>query len=582
MNNLFYSLISSNIETDNYLLLRKIIINNVFLMVASIVLTISTFVNAFIFAQYDIAIINTISAFTSFYAIYNLKKTKKIKIAQIISSLNIFLFFLFFAYLNQNHNFGFIWTIFAPIFLIPILGHKKGTLVTLLFYSIFYILAYSNIGIWQSGEWTLHSFVRLVASSLVLTYITYVNEHAIFKANKRLKEKEEEEKKYVHQIITARDSAIKAEESKDIFLANMSHEIRTPLNAILGFVKILEKEIKDETQKKYLSIVKNSSDSLLSIIGDILDFAKLRAGKIDIIKKPHNLSKEVELVYKLFSKNAEVKKIHFTLKNSSLLDNYFEIDKVRINQIISNLLSNAIKFTPENANILLSADLKENNILSISVKDSGIGMTEEQQINIFNSFEQAKNDTSHQYGGTGLGLTISLKLAKLMNGTLTVTSELGKGSIFTLNIPVNIVENIDEDDAINSFQKNNPIFHGNILVAEDNKTNQLLIDILLKEYKLNVVMTNDGQEVCDVYEQSSHQDNKFDMILMDNNMPKMNGIEACKKIKQLECYYKTPIVALTANALNGDREFFLNQGMDEYLKKPIEEIEIQKILRKFL
>jgi len=583
MKNRFFNIISANIETDNHLLLRKVVINNVFLMVATITLSLAAILNIFVFKNYELAVIDIISALTTLYAVYKLKKTKNIKIAQMISSINILLFFTIFVYLTHNDDFSLIWTIFAPIFLIPILGHKKGLIAVILFYTPFFILAFINIGIWQDGNWSAHAFARLVLSSLLLVYVTYINEMTLFRANKMLKEKEIKEQENIQQLINSRDRAIEAEKSKDVFLANMSHEIRTPLNAIVGFVEILKREVDDAEHKKYLSIIDTSSNSLLSLIGDILDFAKLRNGKLEILKKPYDLKKELDIIFHLFDQNAKEKSILYSVNFKNDFNKFIVFDKIRVNQIVSNFLSNAMKFTTTNGTIDVQIEIENENLV-ISVKDSGIGMTQEQQGRIFKEFEQAQRDTTNKYGGTGLGLAISLKLAHLMDGDIFVESEVNSGTLFTLFLPVKstdkeILTRVDEREG-NDLETDS--LSGTILVAEDNKSNQMLIKLLLQEMDIDVEMANNGEEALSLYKKSCSSDKKYDLILMDNNMPIMGGVEATQKIKKLLDYYATPIVALTANALKGDREYFLKNGMDDYLKKPLELDELTKVLKQFL
>lgn len=393
----------------------------------------------------------------------------------------------------------------------------------------------------------------------------------------------------VTDLIRARDIAIEAEKSKDIFLANMSHEIRTPLNAILGFIDILRKKISDKEQKQYLETINSSSQSLLTIISDILDFAKLRNGKFDINLQEFNLLKELRIIVNLFSKNASKKDIDYIFSIDSKLPKNIYADSVRINQILSNILSNAIKFTPESGTVKISVLVKDGR-LRVSVSDTGDGMDEEQQSRIFHAFEQAEKTTTKKHGGTGLGLAISLKLANYMGGDITLKSSPGQGSIFTLDIPVeydknSLVDVLVNDEYISSDTtvENVHKFNGHILVVEDNKANQMLIRILLEEFGLSLDIANDGKEAYEMYESNQiSNDRSYDLILMDNQMPVMNGIDSAYKIREIakeNNFDKIPIVALTANALKGDREYFLNNGLDDYIKKPIDIKDLERVLK---
>ena len=364
-------------------------------------------------------------------------------------------------------------------------------------------------------------------------------------------------------------------EAKSSFLANMSHEIRTPLNAILGFVNILKESIKNKENKKYLTIIDNSSNHLLGVIDDILDFTKIENGKLKIESIDFNVKKEFQSTIGLFSAKASESNISLKINIDKDLPKYLNGDALRIKQIISNLLSNAIKFTNNGKNIYLDISYK-NNILNVSVKDEGIGISKDKAKAIFEAFSQADNSTTRRYGGTGLGLSISIKLISLMDGELKLKSEVGIGSEFYFNLPLQIGNKIKKS----SNQNNNQTFNGNILVVEDNKANQMFMKVLLKKMNLKFDIVNDGLEALEQF-----KINKYNIIFMDENMPNMNGIEATKQILEIENIYQllhTPIIALTANSLKGDRERFLENGMDEYLAKPINKDKLIEMLVKFL
>jgi len=362
------------------------------------------------------------------------------------------------------------------------------------------------------------------------------------------------------------------------FLANMSHEIRTPLNAMFGFIKILQNKNHDEETKKYLSIVEKSGRNLLAIINDILDFSKIDAGKLNIEKVEFNPKEEIESTYNLFKGIANEKNIHLEM-NENLKYNIIT-DPIRLKQVIANLLSNAIKFTEENKKIVFNVNYDENKEeLYIEVIDEGIGIPKEKLDHIFTAFSQVDNSTTRKYGGTGLGLTISYRLIKLLDGELKVTSEEGKGSSFYFTIPAKKTtkiktENIEKPTAskVSKFSKLKA------LVVEDNKANQTFMDVLLKNMGIEFDIANDGIEAIEKYKSK-----KYDFILMDENMPNMNGIEATKQILKYEQENNlkhTPIIALTANAMEGDKERFIKAGMDYYLSKPLNLAELKKILEK--
>lgn len=374
----------------------------------------------------------------------------------------------------------------------------------------------------------------------------------------------------------------RALEVKSEFLAAMSHEIRTPLNAILGFVDILRADEKDKERQKRFSIIKNSGATLLTVISDILDFSKIQSGKMILERRKFATKKPFKEVLQLFYEKAVESGIDLKIHFGENLPEFFIGDIVRIKQVTANLLSNAIKFTDKGGEISIRLEfdtLKAE--LSLSVKDNGVGIDAKNMKKIFQSFTQEDSSTTRKFGGTGLGLSISQALVEAMQGEITVTSELDKGSIFRFVLPLLEAEvsGLNEEVAcgeINLLQTLN----GNILLVEDNKTNQMLMNVLLGDLGLEVDLAENGLEAVEKF-----KENKYDLILMDENMPKMSGIEATKIILDLENakgVKHTPIIALTANALATDRERFLAAGMDEFVSKPIDHEVFIRILHSYL
>ena len=387
------------------------------------------------------------------------------------------------------------------------------------------------------------------------------------------KELEEASKEASKMAIRAKQ----ASKSKSEFLANMSHEIRTPLNAILGFIDLLKEKEKDEEKLKYIDTVQNSSTTLLGIINDILDFSKIESGNLSIDKVDFNVEEEFSTLVELFRAKASEKSVNLTLIMDENMPASLHSDPLRIKQVIANLLSNALKFTPRNGNVILNIGYHNKKLL-VSIKDTGIGVAKEKQKHIFKAFSQAESSTTRKYGGTGLGLSISSRLISMLGGKLELQSEEGKGSTFSFAIEVSIgkykkIEATKETDMVN-------IHHKTVLLVEDNKANQMFMSLILKKFKLNFEIANDGLEAISAFE--NHQ---YDLILMDENMPNLNGIEATKRILEIEKEKNlkhTPIIALTANALKGDREKFLEAGMDEYLTKPINKEKLALTFKEFL
>lgn len=382
------------------------------------------------------------------------------------------------------------------------------------------------------------------------------------------------------ELKLAEERANLAHTAKSSFLANMSHEIRTPMNAIVGFINIL---IKNETSKEklsQLSIVKESGDALLDIINDILDFSKIESGKLSIDKSLFRTREPFVIVAKLFYEKAQEKNIKLNIVYDEHLPPRAFGDTTRIKQVYANLLSNAIKFSPKDNHIYIKIMFdKEKKMLVCSVKDNGIGIKPENLTKIFTAFEQEDSSITRIYGGTGLGLSISKTLVKLMGGNIEAKSEFNEGSSFSFSI--DIFSNIPERELKKEpeVQSDETQYNAKVLIVEDNKTNQLLLTTLLEEFGLDIVVANDGLEGIEACRKE-----QFSLILMDENMPNMNGIIATEYIRELEAdrLSKTPIIAVTANALVEDRKRFLDAGMDDYLSKPINHKELQRVLARFL
>lgn len=378
-----------------------------------------------------------------------------------------------------------------------------------------------------------------------------------------------------------KDRALASTKSKSEFLANMSHEIRTPLNAILGFIELLkEKEINPE-RLSYLRTVYYSGQTLLGIINDILDFSKIENNKLDLDIHAFDPRQELSSVAHLFAARCEEKKLCFKFDMADGLPGKIESDPLRIKQVLSNLLSNAVKFTPSGKTVDLKIDYDtEYQHLVCEVRDQGIGIAKENQNKVFEAFSQAESSTTRQYGGTGLGLSISRRLIEMLGGELKLESQLGLGSCFIFRIPAKLIQAKPSKPALLDKKVELASLSGKVLLVEDNPTNQMLMKVVLKKIGVEFDVANDGDEGVAMY-----QANTYDAIIMDENMPNMSGIEATKRIRQLEAVSQKetiPIIALTANAIKGDRERFMAVGMDDYLTKPVDFKLLGQILSKYL
>lgn len=379
-------------------------------------------------------------------------------------------------------------------------------------------------------------------------------------------------KRLEKNLIIAKEKAESSTRTKSFFLANMSHEIRTPMNSIIGFIDlVLESNSLSEENTKLLETAQKSSKGMLMLINDILDISKLEAGKLDIDQIQMNLLSLVSEVINSLSLNANEKNIELKLNEFPTNCKYIIGDKLRIQQILLNLVGNAVKFTNEGSVILAVKNIDEKYI-QFSIEDTGIGMSPEQTRKVFQLFSQADQSTARRYGGTGLGTSISKQLVELLGGKIWLESELGTGTTFYFTIPL-IKASTEESDILSDtpdpLQDLSSQPHGlNILLAEDREENILLASLRLKQLSHKVTVVYNGLEALKAYQEQS-----FDIILMDIHMPKMDGVEATKFIRNLEEKKKTshtPIIALTANLMKQDREHYLSSGMDAVIGKPID------------
>lgn len=384
--------------------------------------------------------------------------------------------------------------------------------------------------------------------------------------------------------------------STELFLASMSHEIRTPLNGIIGMTEVLDETALSQEQKEYVSMIRESSNNLRVIVNDVLDVSKLNAGKMELESIPFDLFTKIEASVGIFKPKIAEKGISLTLFNDPKIPRDVIGDPTRLSQVIINLVSNALKFTDEGGKIDVLAEYIEQEddevTFKVSVSDSGIGLTQEQQEKIFEAYSQATASTARISGGTGLGLTISSKIMNAMGSQLEVESEEGKGATFFFVITMKVakqpsvpeeieeIEAADEEVVEVEVEAEGPsIKELHVLVAEDNPINQKLIKIVLEKLGLNVTLASNGQEAYD-----ARINNRYDLIFMDIQMPVMGGVESTHSILEYEKNNDQdhiPIIALTANALPGDREKYISEGMDDYATKPLDVKVIEKLIEQY-
>jgi signal transduction histidine kinase len=571
--------------------------------------------NLLIFIDSYIALVNLISALP-FFILYLtplwLNYNYRYKLASWVISLSITASVAFSIWVISGTHFNlhyyFILFAIAPLLFFRNKDWNQLLILYLINIALFVKIEYFGIDTWLNIEKLVDPESQLlvqasnvVFSIMTLWFITFLSEQAAQENEERLENLLTESKNLQVQISEAKEISEAANKAKSIFLANMSHEIRTPLNGVIGFTDLLKSTPLTPVQQEYVNNANVSGHTLLGIINDILDFSKIEAGQMDLELIQTDMIELLKNSIDIVKFQADSKNLALILQIDPDLPRFTITDPIRLKQILVNLLGNAVKFT-EKGEVELKVTFEplshSRGKFSFTVRDTGIGITKEQEKKLFKAFSQADSSTTRKFGGTGLGLIISDLIAKKLGGKIYLTSKQGVGTTFYFEI----IAQTEEEKYLDSTQinKNPPLsigeyktpieekslqglpnFRPKILIAEDVSMNMLMIKAMLKKLQPNIELLEavNGIQVLKQYSES-----RIDLIFMDVQMPEMDGLETTREIRKIEQTNgkHIPIVALTAGAFQDEREKCISAGMDYFLTKPIESKKIKSVLEKYL
>ena len=470
-------------------------------------------------------------------------------------------------------------------------GEKSRVFVNELTNGWFVVMVVKNNELFE--EVTRQLFINISMCSFiffmiaVIYYIGYRNEKIYVKRMEEMKI-EEQKQEYETQVLKLeKEAADQANKAKSNFLANMSHEIRTPMNAIIGMDEMILRDSKDSKIIKYATDIQSAGRTLLSIINDILDLSKIESGKMELVPVKYDFASVLNDIVNMTMNKAKEKGLDYELIVQQDIPSVLFGDEIRIRQIILNIVNNAIKYTSEGKVTIDVSFIHSEEKLRVKVSDTGMGISEEDRDKLFSSFQRLDETKNRNIEGTGLGLNITKKLAEMMDGNIFVESEYGKGSVFTIELIQNIVDDTPIGDyserleqANREKEKYKPALiapGAKVLIVDDNEMNLEVITGLMSETEIKVSTALSGEECINFLEK-----NKYDVILLDQMMPGMSGTQTLEKIKADHLADDTPIIALTADAIAGARESYMREGFTDYLSKPVMYGELEAILLKYI
>lgn len=527
-----------------------------------------------------IAAINGGIALIMFFCYFTIIRFDTLKFATPITLLMLTIITLTYIINGGHEGFGVTWIVLVPLISVYCFHTKLAIAFPLFIAAILGIAFFTPIYefCYQYPESVRVRFPFIYTAEVAIAILLKRNFHL----NKNYMDH------LLRQNIQYKERAEAASKAKSDFLANMSHEIRTPINAILGNDELILRESKETDCLEYAKNIKSSSKALLALINDILDFSKIESGKLSIIPVEYNLATLVKESCNLIATRAENKGLELKTDIERAAPSVLLGDEIRIRQICSNLLTNAIKYTKSGSVTLrVYTTIGEKDLINliIEVQDTGVGISETNLKFLFDSFSRIDERLHRNIEGTGLGLAITKQLVELMDGTIQVESIVGRGSIFKVCLPQKIISAQPIGDFSLNVQEEEPTYHENfhapnarILVVDDVNMNLKVFAGLLKKTEVKIDSVLSGEECLKIV-----RENKYDLIFLDHMMPKMDGIETFRLMRSLEnLNHDTPVIMLTANALEGAREQYLGEGFVDYLSKPVHGEQLEKMVLKYL